>query len=157
MLTQELLRQLLDYCPDTGVFVWKVDKGYKIKAGKKAGYHTSSGYCSIQIDGQAYQSHRLAFLYMTSIMPSNKEEVDHIDGNRLNNKWCNLRLGSKRQNQQNRDVHRAGHLVGTCWHKDIRRWIASITINRKNKHLGCFDTQEQAHEAYKQYIKENSL
>lgn len=81
-------------------------------------------------------------------IPPKGFEVDHKDGNGLNNQRENLQIVTKRKNQQNTCVHRTGRLVGTTWHKNNQKWLAKIQINGKMKHLGYFKTEQEAHEAY---------
>ena len=80
------------------------------------------------------------------------EEVDHINGKRNDNRMKNLRSVSRRNNQQNRDMHRDGKLPGCHFRKDIQRWQSQIWINGKNKHLGFYDTEQEAHERYKEEL-----
>jgi len=131
----------------TGAFVWINPTSNRVKAGALAGSLTNHGYFTIRIDGTAYQAHRLAWLYMTGEWP--EHEIDHIDGNRLNNSWRNLRDVPRRINAQNmrsaKKTSKSG-LLGVVPYGG--RWIARITANRKEKHLGIFDTTEAAQAAY---------
>lgn len=143
----ERLAELLTYSPKTGEFVWVNPTSNRVKAGSLAGSVTSYGYLSIRIDGVAHQAHRLAWLWMTGALPVH--EIDHIDGNRLNNAWGNLRDVSRTVNAQNmRSAKRTSTsgLLGVVPYGD--RWIARITASRKEKHLGIFDTTEAAQAAY---------
>jgi len=94
-------------------------------------------------------------LYMhRSILGAKKgEEIDHIDGNGLNNQKSNLRFVTRRQNQQNRHCIKSSRFVGVTWNKRACRWQAQITVGRRNercrnKNLGCFSTEEEAHQQY---------
>lgn len=139
MITQERLKQLWDYDPDTGKCVWKQSTGFKRLVDKPVGYLHRSGYICAGIDNQYYGIHRLIWLYMTGTMPPN--EVDHINGNRQDNRFCNLRLATKKQNQQNRkkqNNNKTG-ITGVGWHKDSKKWAAYIKHNLKNIHLGIYD------------------
>lgn len=73
--------------------------------------------------------------------------VDHKDGNPLNNRRSNLRLATHTENLRNSKKRRQG-LKGACFHKRNKRWVASIRVNKKAIHLGSFDTEQEAHEAY---------
>jgi hypothetical protein len=96
-LTQERLKELVEYNPETGVFTRKTSYGAH-KKDSVAGTVCSNGYRAIVIDRQAYKEHRLAFLYMLGHIPTN---VDHINVIRGDNRWVNLREASTQQNTQN--------------------------------------------------------
>lgn len=143
------LRSILHYDPETGVWTNLVSRAPNARAGAIAGTITKDGYHQIGIDGKFYRSHRLAVLYMTGDWPS--LDPDHKDGNRLNNKWSNLRPATPTQNQANRQISKnnnSGH-NGVYWNKAERKWQAQIQINRKRVYLGRFDDLDQAAAAYK--------
>ena len=81
-------------------------------------------------------------------IPLDNNEIDHIDGNGLNNQRSNLRVVSRRKNGQNLGVHRNGKLIGATWVDSKNKWIAKIKIGDRRVHIGSFDTELQAHEAY---------
>lgn len=147
MLTQERLKELLDYDPETGVFVWKINKG-RIKAGTPTGYRHSGGYLRIKINYVHYFAHRLAWLYMYGYWP--KHEIDHINRIRNDNRINNLRAVTRQENRLNtsKSVANTSGYVGVTWHKQNRYWAAQITIRGKHMHLGGFDTPEEAHLVY---------
>lgn len=95
-LTAEAIRALLRYEPETGHFYWLLNRGSKIKAGQRAGAVSSEGYCQISIYDRLYRAHRLVWLYVHGEWPS--QTIDHIDGNRLNNRLDNLRDVSLKEN-----------------------------------------------------------
>ena len=147
VVTASRLQELLDYNPHTGIFTrLKGVKGYSV--GSKVGSVNSDGYLRIMIDGRKYQSHRLAFLWMTGDWP--KDEVDHIDGERMNNRWDNLREATQSQNQANSKIKstNTSGLKGASFHKQRQKWLAQIQINSRQRFLGYFDTKEEAHESY---------
>ncbi len=78
-------------------------------------------------------------------------EVDHIDGDKLNNKINNLRAASTRQNQWNskKPITNTSGYKGAFWHINKKKWISAIKVNKKLIHLGTYKTAEEAHEAYK--------
>lgn len=138
--TLERLKEMLWYCPNTGIFIWLKSK-QKINIGAIAGNTKKSRvpYILIGLDNKQYYGHRLAWLYMTGNEP--KEMIDHKDGNGLNNKWENLREATKCQNARNSKVkctsktgirgiskNREGYLVKLC--------------------IGTYPTIEEAVEAY---------
>jgi hypothetical protein len=141
-ITQEYLKALLDYDRETGVFAWKVKRRH-IKAGSVAG-SICEGYINISIDKKLQKAHRLAWLYVNGEFPNG--EIDHINGNRADNRIVNLRQVTRAQNMQNMDSKNG--TCGTSYAKHISRWRAGIRKNGKRYNLGCFATQEEAHAAY---------
>lgn len=150
-LSKEYVDNALSYDPDTGLFTWKfrADKAKQINtrvAGKQAGTLDQSGYILIGINKVNYAAHRLAWLVMTGEWPAS--EIDHRDGMGSNNKWENLRLATRAQNNANQKAYGASGLKGVCYHKRDKVWQAGIRIGEKSIHLGSFNTPEEAHAAY---------
>lgn len=146
-LTAARLRELLHYDTDTGVFTWKVRAAPHRPAGSLAGSRHWEGYLRIKIEEREYLAHRLAFLYMKGAWPRN--QVDHMDGNRANNRWSNLRDVTPTANMQNIRVarpHSSVGLLGVTRQKG--RFVARIRVGSDRKYLGGFDTAEEAHAAY---------
>lgn len=135
MLTQDRLKELLCYDPETGVFTRKIAT---IKpAGTVSGSLTSNGYIEMRCGGLRTTAHRLAFLYMTGEIPDN---VDHIDHDRTNNKWTNLRSATRSVNLRNckkRTDNKSG-VTGVSWSKACGKWTARIKTENKYEHLGVF-------------------
>jgi hypothetical protein len=144
LLTQKRLREVLEYSPETGVFVWKVRMSNRVKAGDIAESYNNYGYIRISIDSKRYQAHRLAFLYVEGYLP--EYEVDHLNGIRDDNRWANLRHVTKSCNMQNYGFNSASTsgFTGIYWNKYAKKWQAYITIHGKRIHLGCHDTIEEA-------------
>ena len=147
-LTQARLKELFTYDPETGVFTRIVQRGQRFMPGDAAGYVGIRGYSRITIDGLVLPVHRLAWLYFYGAWPTG--EVDHIDGNRLNNCIKNLRDVSRSVNQQNqrlarRDNRSAGLLGVTRRGKGFQ---AQIRIDGKRIYLGMHPTAEMAHNTY---------
>jgi hypothetical protein len=155
-LTRERLAELLAYDPETGEFsrvgaarpqsAHYVNKpvGY-IKPGSLNG---GGGYRMMSLDGKTYRAHRLAWLYMTGEWPD--EDIDHINGERADNRWSNLRAASRWQNIHNmgmRDRNTSG-LKGASYDHRRKNWRSQITVNGKHHFLGRFDTAQQAADAY---------
>ncbi|MFM0554788.1 HNH endonuclease [Paraburkholderia sediminicola] len=142
-LTQEMLQSILHYNPETGVFTYLNDSKHK-EAGQEAGYIKSQGYREIHVAGKNYYAHRLAFLFMTGSFP--KECVDHINNNRLDNRWCNLRNATRAENMRNRPKLKSNTsgVTGVCWQRAMKKWCAYINLNRKRHELGHFDSLDEA-------------
>jgi hypothetical protein len=151
MLTQQKLKEILDYDKDTGLFIWKISR-QKIVKGSVAGSENPQGYIRITIDGATHRAHRLAWLFVYGTFPEN--QIDHINTIKTDNRIANLRDVSNRSNNQNRKCHRNGKLVGCYFNKQSRKWKARIEINRKQVHLGYFATELEAHEAYMKALTE---
>lgn len=146
MVTVDRLRQVLNYNPETGVFIWKIPTGKRTKVGSVAGSIRKDGYRPIKVDGHRYLAHRLAWLYQTGEWPT--DVIDHINGDPSDNRIANLREASRFQNQQNQGVRKNN----TSGFKGVSlsrgRWCAEIRVHGKKKSLGSFDTPEEAHAAY---------
>ncbi len=140
MISQEYLKSILDYNPNTGIFTWKVNKSFsgKSRAGKQTGYKDKNGYMYIRIDYKLYRSHRLAWLYMYGEFTG---EIDHIDNNPSNNAINNLRLCTSSQNKCNMRLRSdsTSKVKGLHWYKAYKKWQVNITINKKTKCLGYFE------------------
>lgn len=152
-VTAEELRRLFRYDEQTGQFIRRVTIGSRAMAGTVAGSKAVRGNWKVCVWGKSYAAHRLAWLYVTGDWPVN--EIDHIDGNPLNNSFSNLRQATSAENKQNRRVARkdSSHGFIGVYRHGVRRdgrdmWRARIQLSGRNKHIGCFDTPEQAHAEY---------
>ncbi len=148
--TLKLLKTLLHYDPLTGQFTRLVDAGGR-RAGTIAGGPHKAGYWDIRIKEKHYLAHRLAWLYMTGKWP--KEEIDHINGDRGDTRFANLREASSTQNKINSAVRcdNAQGVRGIWYRKDTGKWSGQCTVNKKRFHIGCFDSKEEAAAVYKQF------
>jgi hypothetical protein len=145
-LTQERLKEVLHYDPDTGIFTRIDRKGRSIRPNRVAGHVEPRGYIKVGVDRQSYYGHRLAFFYMVGKWP--KDFIDHIDGDCSNNKWENLREATPLQSVMNTRKSSKGSLGYKGISRDGKRYKAEIRVNGKKTHLGDFDTPEEAHKAY---------
>lgn len=155
MITQEYLKSVLHYNEITGVFTWKVSNSKKLKVGSIAGWYNTRGYVQITIKNKKYTAHRLAWLYMYGTDP--KAQIDHVNGNKEDNRIDNLREVNNRENNQNKTVHRNGRLVGYSLHKNTKKYQARVNVNKKVIHIGLYNTPQEAHEAYVKKLKELGL
>ena len=146
MITQERLKEILDYNPETGDFVWRVTLSNKVVAGSVAGSATSQGYLRITIGETEYRAHRLAWLYVHGEWP--KRQIDHINRDKTDNRIANLRDVSASVNCANRGHQNKTGLRGARRNFN-GRFQSAIKQCGKMKHLGYFDTAEEAHEAFK--------
>jgi hypothetical protein len=146
MLTAERAHFLLEYDQETGVLTWRESRG-RVKKGDVAGSTGPKGYVVVHVDGKGYHAHRLVWLIVHGRFPP--EHLDHVDGNKVNNRLVNLREASNAENQQNLKRARSHNKVGTLGvsiHKG--HWRAQIVVNGKAKHLGHFQSKEAAAAAY---------
>lgn len=147
-LTAVRLRDLLSYDPTTGVWIWRAHRrGHS--AGRVAGSATAYGYWSIGIEQRQYQAHRLVWLWMTGEWPMH--QVDHINTNRSDNRWSNLREATPRQNNANARArsNNSSGFKGVSWSSGMRRWRASIQVHGRGICLGYADTPEEASALYR--------
>ena len=146
ILTAERLRELFRYDQETGVF-YRLARHGKWMPGP-VGCDNGYGYIAILVDGKRYKGHRLAFLWMLGTWPV--KEVDHIDGNRANNAWANLRDVSRQVNQRNIKKAKKSNLSTGLLGVSARngRFRSVIRVDGKNRILGVFDTPEEAHQVY---------
>lgn len=151
---QTELKALLDYDPETGIFRWKVSRRGKVKPGQIAGNVQAMGYRYVPFRGRLIGAHRLAWLYVYGRWPTH--DIDHINRVRDDNRIANLREATRSENMRNMIRRRsdASPYSGVCWDKQAGRWLACITSDGKQIHLGRYDTAEDAHAAYVQASKE---
>ena len=138
ILTQERLRFLLDYDPNTGVLTWRAKPSRGIKVGRQAGTPTSEGYLALQINKKKMFAHRAIWLYVHGVWPP--EEIDHINHVRNDNRLCNLRLANRLENSHNTQKHvknMSGH-KGVAWHNRNQKWQVQLQANRKTFYVGQF-------------------
>jgi hypothetical protein len=144
--SQKELRDIFDYCKETGRLLWKPRP--RVFAGQPAGCANANGYVRIRLNQSNYWAHRLVWYWHSGNWP--KEEIDHINGRRDDNRIENLRTASRPENRQNTisKKQRKGGLAGASFCSYTNRWRATIAKNGKKVSLGRFDTAEEAHEAY---------
>ncbi len=144
MITQEYLKSILNYNAETGVFTWKVKFCRSVVKNSIAGRLDAKGYFVIGINKKTYKCHRLAWLYVYGYIPT--KQIDHINGNRSDNRISNLREANNQQNSMNskKSASNTSGVKNVYWHKPSKKWIVSIRINNKQNHIGCFDNFDDA-------------
>lgn len=169
-----LLRQLLDYDMDTGVLTWRkrtpdmfTKSGGLAKlhcqswnfrfAAMAAGSLVNNGYLTVNIKSQAYAAHRLAWAIHHGEEPC--EQVDHINGERADNRIVNLRVVSASDNSRNQKVrsNNTTGVMGVNWHPARRRWVSNIYADGRRVHLGYFHSFDDAVIARKRAEKANNF
>lgn len=151
-LTEEYLKSLLHYTPDTGIFTWLESRG-RVKVGDTAGILQPDGYRYITINGNKFLEHRLAWFYMTGSFPSGEQNyIDHIDGNKSNNRIGNLRVCSDAENKRNRgrQSNNTNDFKGVSYDNRRGKYYPRITNPQtgKQENLGSYLTQEEASIVY---------
>jgi hypothetical protein len=137
-LTQDYLKSILHYNPETGIFKRLLKVANNVNVGDIAGNMNKQGYLRIRIKNHFYSLHRLSFLYMTGALP--EEQVDHINGIRHDNRWENLRHVPKIVNRWNLKLYATNKsgVVGVNWYKSAALWQANINVNGRRIYLGKF-------------------
>lgn len=143
-ITIDELKRMFTY--RDGQLIW--NEGVKFRAkevGKPAGFKDSGGYMIVSLRGRTRLVHRVIWFMHTG---ENPPMIDHINGNKSDNRIENLRAVDCRANQQNRKEHREGKLLGALWSKRDKLWSSRFVENGKKVHLGTFPSAIAAHEAY---------
>lgn len=146
-------REVLDYDPLTGVFTRKVRLAQRHQVGDRADFIVSSGqlkgYRRVSVDGKRYLAHRVAWLFVHGDWPA--KLIDHINGQKSDNRIDNLRQADHKLNNENQRGPRAdgssGYL-GVHWSTQASKWRARLVTNGRSIHVGLFDSAEDAHAAY---------
>lgn len=148
-ITQKQLKKLLYYTPHTGTFTRLISTSNVVKVGDIAGCLNAQKYYSIRINKKSYLCHRLAWLYIYGYFPKN--QIDHINHNRGDNRICNLREVTMQENKRNSPIpsNNTSGTIGVYWHKQRQKWLASIKVNKKQLSLGIYKNKEDAIKARK--------
>ncbi|VTU25221.1 putative NHN endonuclease [Variovorax sp. PBS-H4] len=147
--TAEQLRGLMRYDPETGHLWWKPRKAGRGAVDRPAGHLGDQGYVCVQLLGKIYKAHRLAWLYVHGAWP--EHGIDHVNGDRADNRIANLREASPTVNRNNVRAARRDSktgFMGVNYQPRKRSYRATIQLNGRNKHLGTFKDPESAHQAY---------
>jgi len=141
MLTKKQVRRIFIY--KDGVLFWRISPSQSTNKGDVAGYSYNNGYWRTKIKDKLYCNHRIIFLYQNGYMP---RFIDHIDGNKLNNRIENLRECTKNQNCHNSKISKnnTSGVKGVTWSKAAKSWQAKIQINGKRVYVGYFKNIKDA-------------
>jgi hypothetical protein len=151
MITQQEVKELFnDY---DGILFWKVQKGSRGKINTPSGVIQKRGYYAVNIDGKKYYNHRLIFLYHHGYLP---KFIDHIDGDKGNNKIENLRPTTPLQNIQNSkgNSNASSKYKGLHWRNDVKMWRVRFTSKGKRYEVGYFKNEIDAALSYNKKVKE---
>lgn len=140
------LRELVCYLPRSGMFFRRNPLHGRCPV---LGRLSADGYRTLFLDTRLYLAHRLAWLYVHGEWPAGV--IDHINGDRADNRVANLRVVTPWQNALNKRSRKGdGALVGAYWIHDSR-WEAITSVNGRRVLLGFYPTEERAHRAYLEY------
>lgn len=130
--------QIFMYCENTGLLTYKIKRG-KILPGTIAGTLALNGYVTVGVDKKKHYAHRIIWEMLYGTIPAGTQ-IDHINGNRSDNRLCNLRLASNHENSKNqkRKSNNSSGFTGVSWDSQTQRWRAHITVNGKTKSLGRY-------------------
>jgi hypothetical protein len=145
---RDWLLENLRYEPETGLLWWKTPRQGRLISRPAGGqrYNSSDGtpsYVSIVIDGRSYLAHRIIWLMVTGMDPGSLGTY-HVDNNPFNNAFSNLQVGGDSVRLASRKSYGTSKHKGVYFFKRTGRWQASKWENGKHKHLGYFDTEEEA-------------
>jgi hypothetical protein len=147
------MRERLNYDPKTGLLTWRHYEGagnrrlYR-NAGRVAGCLDGWGYIAIKVTGRMFQAHRIAWAISTGNWPDH--EIDHINGDRTDNRFCNLRNATRAENARNTKLYntnKSGY-KGVCFRPSKQKFAAHAWANGRQIYLGLFATAEDAAAAY---------
>lgn len=147
-MTHTDLLNFVTYTPSTGIFIRKVSAGNSV-AGKVLGNLSKQGYLKAMVLGEYVKLHRLAWFYVHGVWPT--DQIDHINGNKTDNRLSNLRVCNTSTNCLNQVGARKNNKAGYQGvHQIVKtgRFRAGCTIQGVKYHLGVFATAEEAHAAY---------
>lgn len=152
MINQHTVKHFFEYDPETGAFDrirFVSNQGVIYERRSPVKSRHQFGYYITVVFGKRYRVHHLIFVHMTGEFPT--QYVDHIDGDRTNNRWSNLRLATKSENQRNHGVHANSKtgITGVYWYEPLKKFQAQITVNGERIHLGYFESVVDASVARK--------
>jgi len=144
-ITAEEARQLFSYNPDTGDLMWRAWRS-GVRNNGVAGYAQRNGYRVVFVNGKLYLAHRVIWAVVNGAWP--ETGIDHINRNKTDNRWANLRLATRSQNAMNRPAQSNNTSGYKGVSRNGKRWAANIHEDGRKRHLGTFDTPKEAHAAY---------
>lgn len=147
----------LRYCSESGKIYWIKNRGTTAKAGVEAGYLNGDGYRRVIFGGSMMMAHRVAWLLMHREWPGG--EIDHIDGDRTNNRIENLRVVTQSENMRNKKTKSLSSSGRNGVHFDTRckKWRVQIRMNKKVHHLGLFESKEIASSVAESFYRSNGF
>lgn len=154
--TADRVRHLFDFDAAAGLLRWRVSQSSRARVGAVAGHVRPDGRRAVTVDGVQYLAYRVIWLHVHGVWPT--LVIDHIDGDCGNDRIDNLRDVPTQINAENRRRPRADKRAGNslgAYPSDGGRWLAQIVVKGRSVHLGCFDTEAQAHQKYLEAKREH--
>lgn len=157
MITQEQLKELVNYDQNTGIFTWKKPITNKVKIGAIVGNLHNRGYIEMRVGKTRSLAHRLAWLYIYGFIP---KLIDHINGNKQDNRICNLREATYQTNLYNSKIRSDNKSGVRCvsWDKKRNSWEVRLKVDGKLKHYGNYkdlnDAKQIAEKIRREHHKE---
>ena len=147
LISQELLHEIFEY--RDGNLYWKKASNHKVKLDRKAGSISDTGYLRVGLFGKHFRIHRLIYLMFHGHLP---KILDHINGNKLDNRIENLRPATYSQNCSNsvKQKRNTSGIKNVYWSKKIRKWTVIIGSYNKLKYFGSYASIEEAADVAKQ-------
>lgn len=139
MVTQERLKELFRYDPETGILTRRITRNYNAKAGDIVGCADKKGYLLAGVDGKTSKVHRIIWMLTYGYWPN---IIDHIDGDKTNNAISNLRDVTNALNLKNskRQTNNKSGLSGVFWNERKNKWLAYIGSKKTRIYLGTYST-----------------
>lgn len=149
----DLARKLFSYDPETGVLsrIARQTRSREFVAldEPEPTGHLKDGYLRVSFYGRSIYVHRLAWFMSHGEWPNG--EIDHVNGDRSDNRLSNLRVADRTENSQNMRSAKSNNphgVLGLNWHKGAGKWMAQITVDKQQKYLGLFKSADDARSAY---------
>lgn len=152
-ISHERIREVLNYDGGTGQFYWKVKASKKTVVGSVAGSKEPRGYIKIRIDGALLSAHQIAFMWMNGNWADG--EIDHIDRDKSNNRWDNLRLATRSQNARNSPPRFNKTGFNNVGQSASGKYYCRIIVDKKQVNMCGYDTPAEAHNAYLIAVKQH--
>ena len=147
-VNHKVVSEALNYDPETGSLTWAKPLSNVVKKGDEAGFNHSYGYRVVSVRNVQYLAHRVIWAIQTQKDTPAHLVIDHKNGNPADNRWCNLRIGTQRDNTCNskRQAGSSG-VRGVRWVARLNKWHARISVDNRERYLGIFKTKQEAVDA----------
>ena len=155
----DTIKDQISYNPETGEFIWLVKKSNKFPGDVAGHLNNTLGYRTVMLDYKVYYAHHLALWFMTGNFPPKGSVIDHINGDKADNRWENLRLTNQVINGHNRKNLNKNNKSGATGIFQCRsgKWVSKIWFNRQQIFLGTFTAKDEAIAAREAFRAQNGL
>jgi hypothetical protein len=147
----DFFRRHFDYDESSGIFRRRTFRGKQLSDTRNTGTFDARGYITLSIEGQNFLAHRVAWAIKNGDI-SSTIDIDHINGNKSDNRLKNLRIASRSENSCNKPISKqtSSGVKGVCWHKLAGKWYAQLKIKGAYVYRKSFDRLEDAERAIKE-------